>query len=205
MLRRLCRSFPLLLAAFLPLLFAGWTLTAVFAQSSPSPSASSSANPSPSASASSGGGAAGDPTQGQQVYGSQDCAGCHGANLEGGVGPKLNPIEKLPGVSNPLDQTYLKTIIKNGHAGEGPYAGKQMPAHPNLSDTDLNNLVAFIIQSNRSGQTGLSPVDLARSNVFWVTVGISILVLVTWLLSRYNMRWIARRAAARREQGRGGV
>lgn len=191
MLGRLRGSLPLAIAALLPLVFAGWTLTAVFAQSSPSPSASSSRT---------GGAAPGDATKGQQTYGQQDCVGCHGANLEGGIGPKLNPIEKLPGVKNPLDPSYLATTIKDGRAGAGAYAGKQMPSHPNLSDTQVADIAAFIIQSNKSGSSGLSPVDLARSNVFWVTVGVSILVLVTWLLSRYNMRWIARRAAIRRER-----
>jgi mono/diheme cytochrome c family protein len=195
MLRRLRGSFPVAIAALLPLVFAGWTLTAVFAQSSPSPSAS--------ASSSGGAGAGGDPTRGKQVYGQSDCVGCHGANLEGGVGPKLNPMESLPGVKNPLDPAYLFTTIKNGRQGQGQYAGKMMPAHQSLGDADVNDIVAYLIQANKSGATGLSPVDLARSNVFWVTVGISILVFVTWLLTRYNMRWIARRAAARQEPGQG--
>jgi mono/diheme cytochrome c family protein len=184
MLRRLRRAFPVAIAVLVPLVFAGWTLTAVFAES-----------PSPSASASEGSKLPGDPQKGQQVYGSSDCSSCHGANLEGGVGPKLNPIEKLPGVSNPLDPTYLITIVQKGKAGEGAYAGKSMPAHASLSEQNLKDLAAYIIQSNQQGPAGLSPVDLARSNVFWVAVSVSLLVMVTWLLSRYNMRWIARRAA----------
>jgi mono/diheme cytochrome c family protein len=190
MLRRLRRAFPVAIAVLVPLVFAGWTLTAVFAES-----------PSPSASASEGSKLPGDPAKGQQVYGSSDCTSCHGANLEGGVGPKLNPIEKLPGVTNPLDPTYLITIIQKGRSGEGAYAGKAMPAHASLSEQDLKDLASYIIQSNQQGPAGLSPVDLARSNVFWVTVSISLLVLVTFLLARYNMRWIARRAAGGRRQG----
>jgi hypothetical protein len=38
--------------------------------------------------------------------------------------------------------------------------------------------------------------------VFWVSVAIFLMVMVTFVLSRYNMRWIDRRAAARRERER---
>src|SRR4030081_1261041 len=55
----------------------------------------------------------GDPTKGGQLYG-QNCATCHGVNLEGGIGATLNPIDKLPGVSNPLDPNFLIQIITNG-------------------------------------------------------------------------------------------
>jgi mono/diheme cytochrome c family protein len=178
---------PAALAVLVPAILAGWTLTAVFAES-----------PSPAASA-----LPGDPTKGAQVFGSAGCAGCHGANLEGGIGPKLNPITKLPGVANPLDPAYLSTTIRNGRSGD-PGFSAAMPAFgpDKLSDQDLNNVISFIIQQNQQGSAGLGPVELARSNVFWVTTSISLLVLVTWLLARYNMRWIARRAAARRQSGR---
>ena len=76
--------------------------------------------------------------------------------------------------------------------------------NPALTAQDINDIVAFIIQSNRSGQAGLGPQELARSNVFWVSVAIFLKVMVTVLLSRYNMRWIDRRAAARRERERTG-
>jgi mono/diheme cytochrome c family protein len=196
MVRRLRWSLPVAIAVVLPLLFAGWTLAAVFA-ASPSPSASG------SASSASGAASAplGDPAKGAQLFG-QNCATCHGSNLEGGVGPKLNPIEQLPGVSNPKDPAFIETTIKNGRAGQGQYAGSAMPAFGGkLSDQDIQDLAAFIIQQNQSGASGLTAVDLARSNVFWVTAIIALLVLVTWLLARYNMRWIARRATER--QGRG--
>lgn len=190
MVRRLRWSLPVAIAVVLPLLFAGWTLAAVFA-ASPSPSASGSA--------SSASGAAnaplGDPAKGAQLFG-QNCATCHGSNLEGGVGPKLNPIAQLPGVSNPKDPAFIETTIKNGRPGTA------MPAFGGkLSNQDIQDLAAFILQQNQGGASGLTAVDLARSNVFWVTAIIALLVLVTWLLARYNMRWIARRATER--QGRG--
>src|SRR5882762_1750592 len=37
----------------------------------------------------------GDPARGATLYG-QNCATCHGANLEGGIGTVLNPSDKLP-------------------------------------------------------------------------------------------------------------
>jgi mono/diheme cytochrome c family protein len=181
---------PAVIAVLVPGILAGWTLTAVSAETS---------SPSPSVSAS------GDPAHGAQVFSSQGCTACHGANLEGGIGAKLNPIQKLPGVANPLDPNYLRTTIRNGRSGD-PGFSAQMPSFTpdKLSDQDLNDVVAFIIAQNQAGSAGLGPVELARSNVFWVTVSVFLLVVVTWLLARYNMRWIARRAEARRGSGRAG-
>jgi mono/diheme cytochrome c family protein len=156
------------------------------------------AAPSPAA------GAAGDPTKGGQLFGSSGCTACHGSNLEGGIGPKLNPIQNLGNTRNPLDPNYLTNVITNGLQGAGGFA-TAMPSkggNPNLSAQDIADIVAFIIQSNKSGQAGLGPQELARSDVFWVSIAIFLMVMVTWVLSRYNMRWIDRRAAARRERER---
>jgi mono/diheme cytochrome c family protein len=181
---------PAAVAVLVPAILGGWTLTAVFAEQAPSPSGSPAA-------------LNGDPTKGAQTFGAQGCTACHGANLEGGIGAKLNPIQKLPGVADPLDPNYLRTTIRNGKSGD-PGFSAQMPAFgaDKLSDADLNNVIAFIVQQNKSGPAGLDPVTLARSNVLWVSIGILLMVMITWLLARYNMRWIARRAAARREGGR---
>jgi mono/diheme cytochrome c family protein len=182
---------PAAIAILVPAVLAGWTLTAVSAeQASPAPTGQA-ALP-------------GDPAAGAQVYsGSGGCTSCHGASLEGGIGAKLNPIQKLPGVDNPLDPNYLRTTIRNGRSGD-PGFSAQMPAFSpeQLSDTDLNNVIAFIINENQSGPAGLGPVELARSNVFFVSATILVMVLIVWLLARYNMRWIARRAEERRHSGR---
>ena len=159
------------------------TAISTLADSSPSPS----------------GGAAlpGDPTNGQSVY-SANCTSCHGGSLEGGIGPQLNPIAHLPGVANPLDPTYLIDTITNGRK---PASGAEMPAWKGrISDKDIQDVAAYIIQQNSvgAGNAPLAPGELAKRTIFWVGVGIVAMVFVTFLLAQYNMRWIARRAAARR-------
>jgi mono/diheme cytochrome c family protein len=203
MLRRVRRSLPIALAALIPAILAGWTLTAVFAQT-PSPGASPSAAGSPGASPSGSQKVQGDPQQGQQLYSSAGCTSCHGANLEGGIGPKLNPIEKLPDTQNPLNPAYLVETITNGKKGVGGFSASMPPKGGDsaLTTAEINDIAAYIIQANEQGPQGLDPVTLARSNVFWVTASVFLLVVLTWLLARYNMRWIARRAEARRERER---
>ena len=185
----------------LGLLLALGTMSALAASPDPSPSASGS----PSAGAAGGGGAVGDPNKGQQLYNQAGCSSCHGAGLEGGVGPKLNPLTKVAGspdfknMDDPAVAQYLIETITNGKAPSDGFG--QMPAKggsSSLSDQDIKDITAYIIQVNKSKTVTLGPVELARSNVFWVTVGITIMVLLTYLLARYNMRWIARRASTRR-------
>lgn len=141
----------------------------------------------------------GDPNKGSTLYG-QDCAVCHGANLEGGIGAVLNPIEKLPGVTDPLDPNYLITTITNGRTD----GGRVMPAkggHTELTDQDVKDLAAFITQQNHigAGNIPLAPGELAKRTILWVSIAIIAMGFITYLLSAYNMRWIARRAAARRK------
>src|SRR5690349_18321783 len=81
------------------------TAMSTLADSSPSPTASGSAATGTTA-------LPGDPTKGETIYG-QNCATCHGSGLEGGIGPALNPIAKLPGVTNPLSPAYLIDTITN--------------------------------------------------------------------------------------------
>jgi mono/diheme cytochrome c family protein len=145
----------------------------------------------------------GDPNKGQTLY-LQNCASCHGANLEGGIGATLNPIDKLPGVSNPLDPTFLIDIITNGRTHQaGDPKTADMPrkgGNANLTDQDVRDLAAYIIQQNSipAGSLPLPAGELAKRTILWVGIGIVAMVFVTYLLAQYNMRWIARRAAARR-------
>jgi mono/diheme cytochrome c family protein len=188
---RLKRGFKLsaLVALAVPALLA---LTAIgtLADSSPSPSASP-ALP-------------GDPARGATLY-AANCTTCHGASLEGGIGAVLNPIDKLPGVPSSLDPAFLIDIITNGRQ---PQAGDPksiaMPAkggNPSLADQDVKDLAAYIIQQNLmgAGSAPLSPGELAKRTILWVTIGILAMVFITYLLAQYNMRWVARRAAARRK------
>jgi mono/diheme cytochrome c family protein len=187
---RLKRGFKLsaLVALAVPALLA---LTAIgtLADSSPSPSAGT-ALP-------------GDPTRGGTLY-AANCAVCHGANLEGGIGAVLNPIDKLPGVPSSLDPNFLISVITNGRQ---PQAGDPksiaMPAkggNTALTDQDVKDLAAYIIQANMTPNNApLSPGELAKRTILWVTIGIIAMVFITYLLAQYNMRWVARRAAARRK------
>jgi mono/diheme cytochrome c family protein len=161
--------------------------------------ADSSPTPSPSGSAA----LPGDPARGAILYG-QNCAVCHGASLGGNIGPALNPIEKLPGVSNPLDPNFLIEIITNGRKHQaGDPGSADMPAKGNnaaLTDQDVKDLAAFIIQENSApGGAPLSPGELAKRTILWVSIAIIAMGFITFLLAQYNMRWIARRAAARRK------
>jgi mono/diheme cytochrome c family protein len=143
----------------------------------------------------------GDPVKGEQLY-TQNCVSCHGASLEGGIGPRLNPIQKLSGVQDPLDPEYLIATIRDGRPASDGFP-KMPPKGGNdkLTDQDIKDLAAYIIKVNREpGGAPLSPAELARSNVFWVSVGIIAMLVITYLLATYNMRWIARRTAARRNR-----
>ena len=78
-----------------------------------------------------------------------------------------------------------------------------MPAkggNTKLTDQDVKDLAAFIIQQNHIvGGGTLSPGELAKRTILWVSIAIIAMGFITYLLSAYNMRWIARRAAARRK------
>ena len=162
-------------------------------------------SPEPAASGSPGAALPGDPAKGQTLY-NATCTACHGADMSGGVGPKLNPLAKITGtpdfkkITDPGVADYLINVIATGKAPSDGFG--QMPAkggNTALSDQDVKDIAAYIIQTNLQGNAGLSPTDLARSNVFWVTVGVGVMVVLTYLLARYNMRWIALRARKRSE------
>ena len=181
-----------LVALAVPALIALTAITTM-ADSSPSPSGTPSAA------------LPGDPNKGATLFG-QNCATCHGASLGGGIGPALNPIAKLPGVANPLDPNFLIDIITNGRThqpGDPGSSTSVMPpkgGNPNLAEQDIKDLAAYIIVQNRiPGGGPLPPGELAKRTMLWVGIGIISMIFVTYLLAQYNMRWIARRAAARRK------
>lgn len=141
----------------------------------------------------------GDATKGQALYTSSTCSTCHGPSLGGGIGPPLHPIKKLGDAKDPLDPQYLITSIAAGKAGVGGYGA--MPAKggdSKLKDQDIKDLAAFIIKQNQiTGPVPLAPGPLAISTIEWVTIGTLAMLALTYLLSRYNMRWIARKAGHR--------
>ena len=172
------------------------TAASTLADSSPSPSSTSQA-------ASGATTLPGDPQKGAALY-AQNCATCHGASLEGGIGATLNPIDKLPGVTNPLDPAFLIGIITNGRVHQsGDPKQTDMPAkggNSSLTDKDVQDLAAYIIQQNHTQAGGaLSPNELAKRTILWVSIAIIAMGFITYLLATYNMRWIARRAAARKK------
>jgi mono/diheme cytochrome c family protein len=160
--------------------------------------AATTASPASSGSPAAGGSPPGDPAKGQTVYSGSTCGTCHGPALGGGIGPPLHPIKKLGDAPNPLNPQYLIDTITNGKSGVGGYG--QMPAKggATLSAQDINDLAAFIIdQNSKTGPVPLTPGDLAKSTITWVTIGILAMLLLTYGLSRYNMRWIARKSGRR--------
>lgn len=181
----------LVLAVATPAVFLLTALTTL-ADTSPSPAGGGTASGSPTL--------PGDPQPGATLY-AQNCVTCHGASLEGGIGATLNPIDKMPGVANPLDPTFLIDVITNGRKAQaGDPRQADMPAkggNDKLTDQDVRDLAAYIIQQNRTGSPPLSPGELAKRTILWVSIAIIALGFITYLLSTYNMRWIARRAAAR--------
>jgi mono/diheme cytochrome c family protein len=182
----------LVLALAIPA-FVFLTALTTMAQSSPSPSAGGGSSASGAAAL------PGDPSKGATLY-AQNCATCHGTGLEGGIGATLNPIDKLPGVKDPLDPAFLIDVITNGRTPQpGDPKQTKMPDWKNqLSQQDIKDLAAYIIQSNHTGEVPLSPGELAKRTILWVSIGIIAMIFITYLLSAYNMRWIARRSAARR-------
>jgi mono/diheme cytochrome c family protein len=141
----------------------------------------------------------GDPARGETIYGTAQCGTCHGSNLTGGVGPALNPIEKIPGTTS-LDFAFLIEIITNGrkHQTNDPRQTDMPPmGGVKLSDQDIKDLAAFIINSNLTVEPPLAAGELAKRTILWVLIGVGAMSFITYLLAQYNMRWIARRAAAR--------
>jgi mono/diheme cytochrome c family protein len=75
---------------------------------------------------------------GPDLY-SQLCATCHGAKLEGKVGPTLGP--NAPSALLPDD--YLATSIRRGIG--------TMPSFDHLSEAQVSRLVSYIREIQRSG------------------------------------------------------
>ncbi len=80
----------------------------------------------------------GDPVAGKAVFASSGCGSCHtlaAAGSTGNVGPNLDQVK--PG------QALVRTFVQNGSTS----GGISMPAFANMSQTDLNNVAAFVYAS----------------------------------------------------------
>ncbi|GGQ97858.1 c-type cytochrome [Deinococcus ruber] len=82
---------------------------------------------------------AGDAAKGKALFASASCAGCHGANGEGGIGPNLHTADGPK--SWTLDQ--FNTALKTGNSPHGMLKAPMMQ-FPNLSDADVANVYAYI-------------------------------------------------------------
>lgn len=70
-----------------------------------------------------------DEAKAQETY-KASCAGCHGANLEGGFGSNLQ------NVGSRMDADAIYDVIKNGRG--------QMPPQGQVSDEDARNVAAWL-------------------------------------------------------------
>jgi uncharacterized cupredoxin-like copper-binding protein/cytochrome c551/c552 len=80
----------------------------------------------------------GDPVAGKAVFAANGCASCHtlaAAGANGTVGPSLD-------VRKP-SQATVRQFVQNGSTT----GGISMPAFSNMSQTDLNNVAAFVYAS----------------------------------------------------------
>jgi len=88
---------------------------------------------------------AGDPAAGKALFASNGCAGCHtfeAAGSTGAVGPNLD--EALEGKD--AEFVHQSIVEPNAEVAEGYNAGV-MPSFQQLSEDQVNDLVAFLTQS----------------------------------------------------------
>ena len=92
----------------------------------------------------------GDAAAGEQVFASNGCGSCHTfepAGSSGTTGPDLDELSDLAENANQPLAEFTRTAITspNEYVEEGFPQGV-MPAYDQLSDDELNNLVAFLTQ-----------------------------------------------------------
>ena len=99
---------------------------------SPAPAAQAAEAPKPAAAAPA---AAGNATHGKELY-ANNCSVCHQPNRAG-----MAPVfPSLVGVVERVGEKRVRTVAKEGIAEAKP----PMPPHPNLTDKDLDDLLAFL-------------------------------------------------------------
>jgi mono/diheme cytochrome c family protein len=103
------------------------------------------AGPSPRKATGAGGEAAvaEDPAAGRTIY-SRQCAGCHGANLEGGTGGTQAALGANSVAAQQPDD-WLFRVVKYGGRAVDPDVAGQMPAMgASLSDTEIRAVIAYL-------------------------------------------------------------
>ncbi len=99
---------------------------------------------------------AADVGSGASLVQSNGCAGCHGANLQGGIGPKLYGIE------------HRRTAAQIASAIAQPKA--PMPKYP-LSANQIDNIVAYLSSLDGGGGSPVATVSPAKpSNDAMLTI-----------------------------------
>lgn len=98
-----------------------------------------------------GGAAEGDPTAGKQVFAANGCGSCHTfqpAGSTGTTGPDLDKLADFAKNANKPLADFTRESIEDPSAYiEQGFPDGVMPAYDKLSDTELNDLVAFLTQT----------------------------------------------------------
>jgi cytochrome c551/c552 len=98
----------------------------------PTPAPGQTVTPAPGGAATTapaGGGATGNAQAGLVVFNANGCVACHpNGGRQAGVGPRLQGTAR--------DNAYITNVIKNGRG--------TMPAYPQLNDTQINDLIAYM-------------------------------------------------------------
>jgi mono/diheme cytochrome c family protein len=93
----------------------------------------------------------GDPAAGKQVFASNGCGSCHTfepAGSTGTTGPDLDELPDLAEKANQPLEEFTRESIENPNAYvEEGFPEGVMPAYDQLSEEELNDLVAFLIQT----------------------------------------------------------
>lgn len=92
----------------------------------------------------------GDAAAGKEIFASNGCGSCHEfepAGSSGTTGPSLDELSDLAENANqPVAEFTRQAIVEPGAYVEEGFPDGVMPAYPQLSETQLDDLVAFLIQ-----------------------------------------------------------
>lgn len=121
----------------------------------------------------------GDPNQGAILY-DQNCAVCHGTEGRGRVGTGLDKV--WPSIRPDLG---IKNTISNGVMGSPMPAWSQVNGGP-LTETEINNLVAFIMALEPASEEiqqapTPAPAPGPLADWFGILLAVVLFILVVWI------------------------